>query len=253
MFLAWPAPNHDDPAPGLAPGLRPCHESSPPPSPAHAGHWVPGASPALGRSASQRLRRKRLRHSGFAAFWTPLLRGPVYTGDARFNESLNAIAGDQRVASCCRLCQSALLLPGVGLCPVSRRRPSNLLPRSGAPGPPPAGRSSSALESTFQVLVKKAAAAAARCRWIKKSGNEHQCFGIWRFPEVALLTESPQVAMHKSDFLPGRRKVFPVHQWFADEVDCPKCTKNSRNIDRIFVCVLSSVMVHSYSNVFEFL
>ena len=57
-------------------------------------------------------------------------------------DSLNAIAGDQRVAC---LCQSALLLPldsahSAAADDRFRRHSADLLPRAGAPGPPPAGR-----------------------------------------------------------------------------------------------------------------
>ena len=50
---------------------------APEPQPCRARHHPPrsslGSSPPLGRFASQRLRRQRLRRSGFAALWTPPL------------------------------------------------------------------------------------------------------------------------------------------------------------------------------------
>ena len=101
-----------DPGPGLAPGLRPCRARHRPPRRAL------GSSPPLGRSASKRLRHKRLRRSGFAAFWTPPLRGPVCTGDARFSQR-----DRRRSARCLPLSIGSAV--AVGLCPVSRCRPSN--------------------------------------------------------------------------------------------------------------------------------
>ena len=115
-----------DPGPGLAPGPRPCRARHRPP------RRDLGSSPPLGRSASQRLRRKRLRRSGFAAFWTPRLRGPVCTGDAGFSER------DRRRSARC-LCQSALLLLWDSAQSAAadrrfRRHSANLLPRTGAVG-----------------------------------------------------------------------------------------------------------------------
>ena len=58
----------------------------------HPPHRALGSFPPMGRSASQRLRRKRLRRGGFAAAASPhlgrhLFRGhSVCTGDARFSQ-----------------------------------------------------------------------------------------------------------------------------------------------------------------------
>ena len=85
--------------------------------PAHAGHWVPALpwdAPRPSGFAACGLRR-----SGFAAFWTPLLRGPVCTGDARFSQR------DRRRSARCLPPLSIGSAVAVGLCPVSRRRPSN--------------------------------------------------------------------------------------------------------------------------------
>ena len=99
----------------------PCSRAQP--SPCRARHHPPrralGSDPPLGRSASQRLCRKRLRRSGFAEFWTPPLRGPVCTCDTRFSQR-----DCSRSARCLPLSIGSAV--AVGLCPlpVSRRRPS---------------------------------------------------------------------------------------------------------------------------------
>ena len=134
LSFAPAGPTGPDPCPGLAPGLRPCRARYRPPRRAL------GSSPPLGR-----LRRKRLRRSGFAAFWTPSLRGPVCTGD-RAPDSLNAIAGDQRVAIgfVNRLCRWTLpsqppptldpaVIPPISCsaqAPSGRLRPAGLWPAS---------------------------------------------------------------------------------------------------------------------------
>ena len=116
----WCHGGRPDPGPGLqvAPGLHPCHGracSRDQPGPCRARHRSPGSSPALGRSASQRLRR-----SG-SEFWTPVtppLRGPVCIGDARFSQR------DKRRSARCLPPLSIGSAVAVGLCSVSRRRPS---------------------------------------------------------------------------------------------------------------------------------
>ena len=142
-----------DPGPGLAPGL-----SLAPVEPAtipHAGHWVPT------------LPWDALRPSGFAASGSAAAAsrnsGPhLFEGLCALvtPDSLNVIAVDQRVAC---LCQSALLLPldsahcqSVAADRRFRRHSadSDLLPRAGAPWPPPAGQPSALLLRKEQVLTE---------------------------------------------------------------------------------------------------
>ena len=123
----------------------------------HAGHWVP----ALPWDAP--------RLSGFAASGSAAAASP-HSGPHLFEDqcalvtpdppSLNAIAGDQRVAC---LCRSALLLPLDSAQSAAadrrfRRHFADLLPRAGAPGrlrPGRLSRSSSAPERTLGLCGRK--------------------------------------------------------------------------------------------------
>ena len=93
----------------------------------HPPHRALGSFPPMGRSASQRLRRKRLRRSGFAAAATPLL-GPhlfrghsVCTGVARFSQR-----DRRRFARCLPPLSIGFVDAIFAIALVSRRRPSTL-------------------------------------------------------------------------------------------------------------------------------
>ena len=140
----WCHGGRPDPGPGLqvAPGLHPCHGracSRDQPGPCRARHRSPGSSPALGRSASQRLRR-----SG-SEFWTPVtppLRGPVCTGDARFSQrdkrrSARCLPAFVNRLCCCRWPLLSQPPPTVD---SAVRHGIPPLPRAGAPRAGPLGR-----------------------------------------------------------------------------------------------------------------